>query len=86
MESIVECFRCYYVERKLLALAASVGIILGLYFGLQQTSLDPFLALMLALVCGLVCGNIIYVITSESFCNYCASTNALSRGSVHALA
>ena len=81
MEALVECFRCYYVERKIVAFIAAVALTLIVYFGLLNSSLSGFLVLIIALIVGVFGGNIIYVITSESFCNYCQSSNAFASNS-----
>ena len=74
MECIVECFRCYYIERKLGAIVCALVVFLGCFFGLKTTTfLTPTTKSILAIVFGVAVGNIFYVVTSESFCNWCSS-------------
>ena len=70
-----------------------VGIFLGIYLGLQD-SLSSDLLLIMALVLSFFGANVLYVVSSESFCNFCATSfdfgnqNAFAgtnRGRVHAV-
>lgn len=68
-------FQCYFWERKIGALAASIGIAAALACGLYFSGkLNVIFAAILGVVIGIIVGNVIYVVTSESFCsNPCES-------------
>jgi len=80
VEFIVECTRCYYVERKIGALLAAIFIFLGLFFGLQSGAAGEGLSISLitimSIILALVGANLVYVMTSESFCNFCSGGNS----------
>ena len=76
LEFFMECIRCYYVERKLLACGGSITIFLGMFYGLQSLEVTSFLILILSIIFALIGGNVIYVLTSESyFLPCCQSTS-----------
>jgi hypothetical protein len=78
VEFFVELTRCYYVERKVAAILTGVFIFLGLFFGLQSSSvgegLSKSLITILSVIIALVGSNLMYVMTSESFCNFCSGS------------
>lgn len=75
MDVLVEACRCYYVGRKISALLGGVGMFLAAYFGLQKSPLGSSLVIVISVCIGIFSANIIYVISSESFCTGIRSSN-----------
>ena len=89
MECIVECFRCYNVERKLGSIVATVVIFLAAFYGLPSSAfLTSTVRVIISIVLGVIVGNAVYVLTSESFCNWfsaCRQNNGAQNAfAVHA--
>lgn len=84
VEFFVECTRCYYIERKICALLAFIGIFLGVFFGLKGSPVGDGMSgsfmLILALIIAFAGANLVYVMTSESFCNFCSGASGMDFG------
>ena len=68
METLVECCRCYFVERKILSGVAGAGLGLVIFFALGDNA-APAVRVVAALAVFMISSNIMYVVSTESYFN-----------------